>query len=53
MTGKEIIFGYDTNRRPAILMIPSRQNTDEPTRQLEFAVWMIERAIDLVGPGVE
>lgn len=34
-------------------MLPSRQNTDESTRQLQFAVWMLERAIDVMGPGVE
>lgn len=34
-------------------MIPSRQNTDEATRQVQFAVWMLERAVDQMGPGVE
>lgn len=33
--------------------MPSRQNTDEATRQVQFAVWMLERSIDLMGPGVE
>lgn len=53
LTGKEIIFGYDSDERPAFLMIPSRQNTEESPRQLHYAVWMMERAIDLMGPGVE
>jgi len=53
VTGKEVIFGYDVKGRPALYMIPSRQNTSEPTRQLQFAVWMLERSIDLMGPGVE
>lgn len=53
MTGKEIIFGFDVQGRPATYMIPSRQNTSEPPRQLQFAVWMLERAVDLMGPGVE
>lgn len=53
LTGKEILFGYDTQRRPALYMLPSRQNTDGPERQLQFAVWMLERTIDLMGPGVE
>jgi len=53
VTGKEIIFGYDTAGRPAFLMIPSRQNTEESPKQLHYAVWMMERAIDLMGPGVE
>lgn len=53
LTGKEVLFGYDTSRRPACYMIPSRQNTDESPRQVQYAVWMLERAIDQMGPGVE
>ncbi|KAG8751243.1 hypothetical protein FRC12_012528 [Ceratobasidium sp. 428] len=53
LTGKEQLAGYDAERRPALYMLPSRQNTDESTRQLQFAVWMLERAIDVMGPGVE
>lgn len=34
-------------------MIPSRQNTDDATRQIQFAFWMAERCVDLMGPGVE
>jgi hypothetical protein len=53
LTGKMVTFGYDTCRRPALYMIPSRQNTEESPRQIEFAIWMLERALDLTGPGVE
>ncbi|KAI0300962.1 CRAL-TRIO domain-containing protein [Russula brevipes] len=53
VTGKELVFGYDTHRRPALYMIPSRQNTEESPRQIQFAFWMLERALDLTGPGVE
>ncbi|KAF9526403.1 CRAL-TRIO domain-containing protein [Crepidotus variabilis] len=53
VTGKEILFGFDVKGRPSFYMIPSRQNTDEPTRQIQFAFWMIERCIDLMEPGVE
>lgn len=53
VTGKEVLFGYDVDGRPAFYMFPSRQNTDEPTRQIQFAVWMLERGLDLMGPGVE
>ena len=48
-----ITFGYDAHRRPALYMNPSRQNTEESHRQIEFAIWMLERTIDLTGPGVE
>lgn len=48
-----VLFGFDVNRRPGLYMFPSRQNTDESTRQIQFVVWMLERVIDLTGPGVE
>ncbi len=44
---------WNSQRRPALYMIPSRQNTEDSPRQVEFAVWMLERALDLTGPGVE
>ncbi|KAL5525775.1 hypothetical protein ACEPAG_7112 [Sanghuangporus baumii] len=53
VTGKEVLFGFDVQGRPAFYMIPSRQNTEESPRQLQYAVWMMERCIDLMGPGVE
>ncbi|KAI0264451.1 CRAL-TRIO domain-containing protein [Gloeopeniophorella convolvens] len=53
VTGKEVVFGYDTHRRPALYMIPSRQNTEESPRQIQFVFWLLERALDLAGPGVE
>lgn len=52
-TGKEIVFGYDTKGRPGTYMIPSRQNTDGPERQIQFVFWMVERCIELMEPGVE
>jgi hypothetical protein len=48
-----VLFGFDADRRPGLYMFPSRQNTNEPTRQIQFVVWMLERTIDLTGPGVE
>ena len=53
LTGKEVAFGYDVAGRPALYMCPSKQNTEESVRQVEFAMWMSERCIDLMGPGVE
>jgi len=53
VTGKEVLFGYDVERRPALYLLPSRQNTSESPRQIQFVVWTIERTIDLMGPGVE
>ncbi|KAJ7274324.1 CRAL/TRIO domain-containing protein [Mycena haematopus] len=53
VTGKEILLGFDVNGRPALYLIPSRQNTTESTQQIQFNVWMLERCIDLMPPGVE
>ncbi|KAI0034251.1 CRAL/TRIO domain-containing protein [Vararia minispora EC-137] len=53
VTGKMIIYGYDTARRPALYLLPSRQNTKEAQHQIQFTVWMLERTLDLTGPGVE
>ena len=53
VTGKQITFGFDAKGKPAFYMFPSRQNTTDPARQIQFVVWMLERVIDLMGPGVE
>lgn len=53
MTGKETILGYDNKGRPLHYMHPSRNTTEETPRQMQFAVWILERAIDLMPPGVE
>lgn len=53
VTGKQVLFGYDVRGRPGLYLFPSRQNTAEPTRQIQFTVWMLERTVDLMGPGVE
>ncbi|KAG8772067.1 hypothetical protein FRC16_005745 [Serendipita sp. 398] len=53
MTGKEVIFGYDKDNRPALYMFPSLQNTEESIRQIHFATFMIERTLDLAPPGIE
>ncbi|KAF9000594.1 CRAL-TRIO domain-containing protein [Cyathus striatus] len=53
VTGKEVIFGFDVTGRPALYMLPSRQNTEESPRQIQYAFWMIERTIDLMPAGVE
>ncbi|KAJ6609259.1 CRAL-TRIO domain-containing protein [Mycena sp. CBHHK59/15] len=53
ITGKQIQLGYDVNGRPGLYLIPSRQNTTESSRQVQFTVWMLERCIGLMPPGVE
>lgn len=53
LTGKMVLFGYDADGRPAMYLRPSRQNTEETVRQMHFLTWLLERAVDLMGPGVE
>ncbi|KAI0093095.1 CRAL-TRIO domain-containing protein [Irpex rosettiformis] len=53
LTGKVIAYGYDNERRPALYLLPSRQNTSESTKQFSFTFWFLERCIELMGPGVE
>ncbi|PCH42236.1 CRAL/TRIO domain-containing protein [Wolfiporia cocos MD-104 SS10] len=53
VTGKMVIFGYDVDGRPALYLRPSKQNTEESVRQMHFLTWMLERTVDLMGPGIE
>lgn len=53
VTGKQILFGYDSQNRPALYMFPSRQNTETSDRQIQQVVWVLERAADLMAPGTE
>ena len=53
VTGKQITFGFDVKGKPAFYMVPSRQNTADPVRQIQFVIWMLERVVELMGPGVE
>jgi len=53
VTGKQFLFGYDVQNRPALYMLPSRQNTEPSDRQIQQVVWVLERATDLMAPGTE
>lgn len=52
-TGKQIIVGYDDEGRPCHYLNPGRQNTESSHRQVEHLVYMLERVIDMMGPGQE
>ncbi|CAK5268408.1 unnamed protein product [Mycena citricolor] len=52
-TGKQILLGFDVHGRPGMYLLPSRQNTNESPRQIQFVVWMLERCIELMPAGVE
>lgn len=53
VTGKQVLFGYDVTGKPSLYLLPSRQNTTDVVRQVQFTVWMLERTVDLMPPGVE
>lgn len=53
VSGVQFLFGYDIRGRPGLYMCPSKQTTDESPRGIQFTVWILERAVDLMGPGVE
>lgn len=52
-TGKQIILGFDIAGRPCHYLNPGRQNTDVSPRQNQHLVFMLERAIEMMGPGQE
>ncbi|KAJ5101903.1 hypothetical protein NUU61_004125 [Penicillium alfredii] len=52
-TGKQVLLGFDINGRPCLYLLPSNQNTEKSDRQVEHLVFMLERVIDLMGPGQE
>ncbi|PGH27690.1 hypothetical protein AJ80_00705 [Polytolypa hystricis UAMH7299] len=52
-TGKQTLIGYDNEGRPCLYLNPGRQNTDRSDRQIEHLVFMLERVVDLMGPGQE
>lgn len=52
-SGKETVLGYDNQSRPLHYMHPHRNDTKESPRQMQFAVWILERCIDLMPPGTE
>jgi len=52
-TGKQQILGFDINARPCLYMNPGKQNTDKSERQIQHLVYMLERVIDMMGPGQE
>lgn len=50
-TGKQYVLGFDRNGRPCLYLNPAKQNTEKSPRQIQHLVFMVERVIDLMGPG--
>ncbi|KXN81534.1 CRAL-TRIO domain-containing protein C23B6.04c [Leucoagaricus sp. SymC.cos] len=54
-SGTQILLGHDTQGRPAFYMKPGKPalDTSNELRHLQLVVYMLERCIDLMPPGVE
>lgn len=50
-TGKMYTLGFDNFARPCIYLNPGRQNTERSPRQVHALVFIVERVIDIMGPG--
>jgi len=52
-TGSMFLYGYDFQGRPVVYYYPSKRTTKDDLQQIQFIFWIIERAIELMVPGVE
>lgn len=52
-TGKQVIVGYDKDARPCLYLSPGKQNTKMSDRQIHHLSYMLDRVIDMMGPGQE
>ncbi|CCH58348.1 hypothetical protein TBLA_0A05550 [Henningerozyma blattae CBS 6284] len=52
-TGKEVLLGFDLDRRPLFYMKNGRQNTEPSFRQVQQLIYMMECVIALTPEGVE
>ncbi|RPA95186.1 CRAL/TRIO domain-containing protein [Choiromyces venosus 120613-1] len=52
-TGKQYVLGFDRDGRPCLYLNPAKQNTEKSPRQIQHLVFMLERVVDLMGPGQE
>lgn len=52
-TGKQVIQGYDNEARPCLYLSPGKQNTKNSDRQIHHLSFMLDRVIDMMGPGQE
>ncbi|KAL9079950.1 MAG: hypothetical protein Q9157_001197 [Trypethelium eluteriae] len=52
-TGKQVILGFDNEARPCLYLNPAKQNTAKSERQIQHLVFMLERVIEMMGPGQE
>ncbi|KAI9711739.1 MAG: hypothetical protein M1820_001884 [Bogoriella megaspora] len=52
-TGKQVILGFDNDARPCLYLNPAKQNTQKSERQIQHLVFMLDRVIEMMGPGQE
>ncbi|AET37352.1 phosphatidylinositol transporter Ecym_1096 [Eremothecium cymbalariae DBVPG len=53
VTGKQVLLGYDRERRPIYMMKNGRQNTPASFAQVQHLVFFLEAAVALMPQGVE
>lgn len=52
-TGKQVLLGFDINRRPIYYMKNGRQNTESSFKQVQHLIYMMESAVTLTPQGVD
>jgi 4-nitrophenyl phosphatase len=52
-SGKQFLNGFDKQGRPILYLVPKRENTKASDTQLKFVVYNLEKAIQLMPPGVD
>lgn len=50
-TGKQQVFGFDSEKRPCLILLNGRQNTKTSDRQIQHLIYMLERSIDFMPQG--
>ncbi|KAL7409031.1 CRAL-TRIO domain-containing protein [Mrakia frigida] len=52
-SGKDYVNGWDEDGRPLHYQVPSRNTSTDSDLNVLYCVWVMERSIDLMPPGVE
>ncbi|CDZ97252.1 Phosphatidylinositol transfer protein PDR16 and related proteins [Phaffia rhodozyma] len=51
--GKDYCNGWDETGRPLHYQVPSRNESTDSALNVKYCVWVMERSIDLMPPGIE
>ncbi|KAG7927309.1 hypothetical protein KL925_002680 [Ogataea polymorpha] len=50
-TGKHLVYGFDNEGRPCLILLNGRQNTKTSFRQIQHLIYMLETSIDFMPQG--